>query len=370
MVGARDDHDRSHCARCSNEQLEALYHLNVAAKRYAESASEAYERGSKAEARRRSLRKKALYGLKRSILGTYVDAGCADAVRRHEIDGREYYCVYVGEFSFHSPVDEWDEPPTDAPASATKTLESFEADPDAREVTLSETVALERLTERFESPNHFLETPFVDYEYSCEFAGWSDLPGAVDEGDRVDERVNAGVAHVADSFLFEVGDTFDTRKGSVRILDRYHAWLTPLFRRSPIMPRPAYDLELAGEVRESVAQKQLVDEWHILAESLADPVPGVDGRQAEIVGEHVDEPIEFEIGDVLEIDREWDETGPHFWKISGASVSHSLCFVEFEPIGPTEAVPLPQSIDEFADDVVAVHDSPPMPEGSAPWERD
>lgn len=357
MVGTWDDLDRSHCGRCSTEQLAALYQLNVTAKRYADAASEAYERGYKAEARRRSLRKKALYGLKRWILGTYVDAGCADAVRRHEIDGREYYCVYVGEFSYHSPVDEWDELPLDAPQSATKTLESFDADPDARDDTLSESAALERLTDQFESPNHFLETPFVEYEYSCEFAGWSGLPGAVEEGDRVHSRDGRG-----NRFLFEIGDTFTTGEGSCRIVDRYQAWLTPLYRRSPILPRPAYDLELDGEVRETVRQKRLVDEWQILADSLIDPVPNVDGRQAEIIGEHYDEPTEFEIGDVLEIDAELDDNGPHFWRISGASLSHSLLFVEFEPVGPTEEVPFPRSIDEFVDDIVAIHDTPPEPE--------
>lgn len=361
-----DDRTPSHCWRCSFEQLEALYQLNVEAKRYAEAAEDAYTSELTANARLYSLQKKALYGLKRAILGTLVEHECADAVRRHEIDGKEYYCIYVGAFSFHSPVDEWDELPMDAPPSATKTLDSFETDPDTRTEHLSEKEALQRLTDRFETPNNYLPTPFVERGYGSEFAGWSQLPGSLEEGDRVDGRFDRGITNPYDEFLFAVGDTFHTQQGECKIVDRYQAWLTPYLDRSPIMPRTVYDVELDGERRETVRQRRLVDDWLILADSIQDPVPDVDGKQADMAGDAVEQlveqPIAFDIGDIIELDPEWDDEGPYYCKISGASLSYNLIMCEFDPVGPTEEAPLGLSVEEFADDVVAVHESLPQTE--------
>lgn len=363
MGEGSDTEQQAHCSRCRFEQLAAIYQLNIEAKRYAERAEEAYTTGRKAAARQHSLRKKALYGLKRAVLGTLLEAGCVETVRRHEIDGRQYYCLYVGEFSFHSPVDEFEEPPLDAPQSATKTLDSFETDPESRAEQLSETDALQRLAEQFETPNNYLPTPFVKRGYSSVFAGWSQLPGAIEEGSRVDGRFGREGSELAEEFLFAVGDRFDTRKGECRIVDRYQAWLTPYLDRTPILPRAAYDVELDGEPRETVRQRRLVDDWFVLAESIQDPVPNVTGKQAEMAGEamgrRLDQPVDFDIGDILELDPEWDDEGPYYCKIVEASLSYTLLMCEFEPVGPTEEAPLGLSVEEFADDVVAVHDSVP-----------
>ncbi|WP_458210615.1 hypothetical protein [Haladaptatus sp. NG-SE-30] len=182
------EQESSHCSQCAFEQLKALYQLNVEAKRYADAAKDAYTNGLGANARLHSLRKKALYGLKRAILGALVAEDCVDTVRCHDIDGEVYYCLYVGEFSFHTPAEEWDEPPVDAPTASSKTLDSFDANPDNRTDHLVEIEALQRLTEQFETPNNYLPAPFVDHGYRSEFAGWSQFPGAIDEGDRVDGR--------------------------------------------------------------------------------------------------------------------------------------------------------------------------------------
>ncbi|MFB6197693.1 MAG: hypothetical protein ABEI52_05410 [Halobacteriaceae archaeon] len=352
------DQESPHCSRCEFEQLEALYQLNVNAKQYAESAENAYNSGMKGSARLQSLRKRALYGLKREILGELVAGGCVDAIRCHEIDGRAYYCFYVGEFSYHSPTDEWDEPPLGAPKTPSKTLDSFDTDPGDRADHLSERAALKRLADRFETPNAHLPAPFVHRDYTSEFAGWSYLPGAIEEGDRVDGRFDREINDPYDEFLFEVGDTFQTRKGKCEILDRYQAWLSPWLDRSPILPRTAYDVELAGEVRETVRQRRLVDDWHILANSLSDPVPNVDGRQADMAGETYGQ-VEFEIGDIVELEPVGDDEGTCYCRIASASLSYNLVLVEFEPVGPTEEAPLGLSVEEFVDDVVAVHDEPP-----------
>jgi len=120
-----------------------------------------------------------------------------------------------------------------------------------------------------------------------------------------------------------------------------------------------YDVELDGELRETVREDRIVEDWDVLAESLDDPVPNVDGQLAEIAGSHDDHSIGFEIGDIVELDPEWAEEGPHYLRIAEASLSYGLIMVEFEPVGPTDEAPFPLSVEEFADDVVAVHDTPP-----------
>lgn len=165
-----DNPRNTHCSRCEFEGLQALYNLNTVTKEYAKSAEKAYNAGLKRKARIHSQRKKALYGLKRVILGELVENDCVDNIRKHKIDGRTYYCVYVGEFSFHTPTSEWDDPPRDAPESTTE-LDSFDADPSNRPADMREREALERLTETFESPNYHIESPFTDDNYGATFVG-------------------------------------------------------------------------------------------------------------------------------------------------------------------------------------------------------
>ncbi|WP_251331590.1 hypothetical protein [Haloplanus pelagicus] len=353
-----DATDSEHCPKCSFDQLEALYQINVEAKKYAESASNNYSRGAKARARHHSIRKKALYAFKQSILESLVERDCVDEVRLHKIDNREYYCLYIGEFSFHSPVDDWSDPPADDLSASPTELDSFESAAGSRSDSLSEREALTRLSDVFGTPNDYLSAPFVEYHHP-EFAGWSYLPGAIEEGDKVDGRFGRDTQSPYEEFLFVAGDEFDTQNGHCRIRDRYEAWLTPLWDQSPITPRPVYDVELDGELREGVRQRRLVDDWYILAETLHDPLPDVEGRQAELAGSSYEQPVEFDLGDIVEIDPDRDESGPYYWRIVQASISYNLVLCKFEPVGPTEHSEPSLAVEEFADDVVAVHDSPP-----------
>jgi len=361
-----EDGNVPHCSKCTFEQLKALYHLNTFAKKYAESADKSYNNEMKRRARIHSQRKKALYSLKRSILGKFVQSGCVDDIRTHEIDGRLYYCLYVGEFSFHSPVSEWDDPPLDAPESAVE-LESFDAEPSERADDLSERDALHLLSERVESPNHHIESPFADDNFGATFVGWSYLPGALEEGDRVPDR------HLHDhngegDFLFELGDTFQTGTGTCEIIDRYHAYLTPLRDRSPLLQRPVYDVLLDGQKRECVRERRIVDDWYILADSIADPVPNVDGPLSEMVGraveKMVEEPIEFEIGDIIEVRPPREDEAPLYCRLTEVHVSGTILIGQYEPVPPSDDAPLGLSLEEIADDVIAVHDEPPTQESA------
>lgn len=358
----------SHCARCQEPVLEALYTLNALAKEYAQSAEEAYDVGRKAAARACSQKKKALYGLKRSILGEFVERGCVDEIRYHEIDGRQYYCVYVGDrFSFHTPVSEWDRDtlPQDVPESV-KELSSFDSDPNTRHTEMDEREALTRLAETFDSPNHFLEDPFLDTGYGVKFNGWRYLPGSLQEGDRVPERYLHD--HVGpDRFDFEIGDTFETEKGHCEIVDRYHAYLPPRSDRSPVRQRPVYDVRRNGELIESIRPRTILKDWRVVAQSIADPLPNVDGSLSDQEfaytqsASQTDGSVEFEIGDILEL--QIPGAGDTLLcRFTDAYVELSLLYGEYEPVAPTERAPMGMALADIVDDVVAVHDEPPAQE--------
>lgn len=103
MNRAFDESRDSHCSRCQFEQLNASYYLNTLENEYAESAEKAYNAGLKRKARIHSQAKKPLYSLKRVILGEFIQNDCVENIRTHKINGHTYYCVSVGEFSFHIP---------------------------------------------------------------------------------------------------------------------------------------------------------------------------------------------------------------------------------------------------------------------------
>lgn len=357
------DNSRStHCLKCRFENLKALYCLNILAKEYAESASNSYNSGLKRKARIHSQRKKALYSLKRYILGKFIENDCVKDIRTHEIGGRTYYCVYVGEFSYHTPVSEWETPPEDAPESAVE-LESFDADPNSRTRDINEREALKLLSDEFESPNYYIESPFTDDGYGGSFIGWSYLPGSLEEGDKVPDR------HLYDhngenDFIFNVRDTFQTSEGECEIVDRYHAYLTPIYDRSPLLQRPAYDVLLDGEKKECIRDKRITDEWFVLADTIDDPIPNVEGRLSDSARKAIrdyDTSVDFEIGDIIEV-KTASEDEPIYCRLTEVHVSGPFLFGQYEPVEPTEEAPLGLSIHEIADDIVAVHDEPPAKE--------
>lgn len=90
-------------ANPSEETLDALYNINKHARRYAELGTENYRKGKKTTAKANSNKKKALYTVKEHVLAEIH--GAADRVEIHAIDGTDFYCLYFGKWSFHTPVD-------------------------------------------------------------------------------------------------------------------------------------------------------------------------------------------------------------------------------------------------------------------------
>lgn len=102
----------------------------------------------------------------------------------------------------------------------------------------------------------------------------------------------------------------------------------------------------------------------MIADSIADPLPNVDGSlgDPEHIRGHIDsvvnKPVEFEIGDIVELQPERDND-PIYCRISEVHLSHNLLVGQYDPIPPTSEAPMGLSIHEIADDVIAVHDQPP-----------
>lgn len=354
--------ETQHCSKCADQVLRALYQLNVEAKKRAEAAEQAYSNGWKKRAWVESQRKKALYSLKRSILGEFVEASCVGEIQLHEIEDRSYYCIYVGDFSFHTPISEWDDPSFEVTDS--KTLDSFDADSKSRSDHMDEREALERLTDQFESPNHHLESPFTHRDFRSSFIGWSYLPGVLKEGDRVPDRY-LDDSNQKESFMFEIGDTFQTSKGMCEIVDRYHAYLPPLFDRSPLLKREAYDVLLDGEMNECINVRRIIDEWRILANSIADPVPNIDGRIQDMIPRDTQRrhaEISFEIGDIIELEPFYNDGRSTYCRMIKVTVTPNILFGECEPVPPSEEAPSHLAMEDIAKNVVAVHDEPPVQE--------
>jgi hypothetical protein len=357
-----DSEQHSHCSQCSLDILQALQSANTLAKQYAESSQEAYNSGLKQKARIHSQRKDALYDLKQAVLRRFVTEGCFDTIRTHKINGREYYCVYVGEFSFHTPAKEWDSPPEDAPESATR-LSDFDSDPDNRPMEMDEQEALRLLANEFESPNYHIKAPFTRDNYGSRFVGWSYLPGSLEEGDKVPDQ-HLLEQNKKKEFLFNIGDMFQTKKGACEVTGRYYAYLTPRLDRSPLLQRKAYDVIIDGDHRDCVRERQIIDGWNVIAHSIADPIPHVDGELAEIAGstaEDIPEDApEFDIGDILELQPLNSGEESVYCRLTEVHVSGPLLIGQYEPVPPTDEAPLGLTIEEIADDVAAVHDSPPV----------
>lgn len=73
-----------------------------------------------------------------------------------------YYCFYVGDWSFHAPVGEWETPD-----------ESADADP-RTDMSLKE--ALETLNQELdENANEYLDSKTASYGFDSYFIGWNYL---------------------------------------------------------------------------------------------------------------------------------------------------------------------------------------------------
>jgi hypothetical protein len=157
--------------------LTALYTINKKAAEYADRASDQYRSNKKSTAHKNSLRKKALYSLKTDVLKRLYDRDQHKQIEVHEIDDRNYYCLYFNGVSFHSPTDTWSgEIPTDEIESETK-LDNFEKEGSA-ESGISLKDSLIHLKDEFGSnfnANEHLEEEYVDYAHRSYYIGWKYL---------------------------------------------------------------------------------------------------------------------------------------------------------------------------------------------------
>jgi len=155
---------------------EALYKINKHAKKYRELADENYRCGKKATARLNSLKKKALYSLKSKVLRRLYNLEYHDRIEIHDIDGRDYYCFYIEDWSFHAPVEEWPgSDPAKQEISSSKSIENFSSGTESH-TDMSLKSALLYFNEEFGfNPNEYLEEKTVDYGYQTYFAGWQYL---------------------------------------------------------------------------------------------------------------------------------------------------------------------------------------------------
>jgi hypothetical protein len=307
--------------------LEAVYRINKQAKKHAEDAVDAYEWDDGEGARIASCRKTALYRFKTYILQYWYATRDVSQIDKHTIDGRNYYCLTVDGWQFHTPIDQWasiatalasDDPdPTiffvdsdtalstpDVPPNlstdelgTTSTLTDFDADSNPNATPdLSPDDALEHLDDEFEaSPNNFLDQVFIDLGYrrpDLRFTGWRHLSHAREPPTPPEEGEPVGFAELdADDqqkFLFTADETLDTYDhGQVTIRDRYGVYKIPFHSHSnwPI-PKPTYDLQFDGENRTetSVDQDSLFG-YHVLLDNPTAPEQAFEGRLADFVQE-------------------------------------------------------------------------------------
>lgn len=154
------------------ETLESLYIINKHAKKYAELGTENYEAGKKTTAKANSVKKGALYSVKEQVIAALL--GATDKVERHVIDGRSFYCVYFGDWSFHIPEENLSI--NESRITAEKTLDDFESGKEKERSDRSLKESLLHLESVFGvNANEYLEEPYLWYGSNRHFVGWSYL---------------------------------------------------------------------------------------------------------------------------------------------------------------------------------------------------
>lgn len=158
--------------RPSEDVLESLYNLNKHAKKYGELGTENYRAGKKTTAKANSNKKKALYAVKERVLQEILDA--ADRIVIHDIDGRDFYCLYFGDWSFHSPIENLDVP--SEAVEGEEVLEDFEADSEKERSDKSLKASLLHIEEAFGvNANRYLPDKYLYYGSNRHFIGWKYL---------------------------------------------------------------------------------------------------------------------------------------------------------------------------------------------------
>lgn len=282
--------------------LQALYCINKYAKEYAQEASKAYDSGFGEQARLYSVKKSALYDYKEYLLKSLYEEDYVENITVHEIDGEKYYCLYVGDYSFHTPMDTFDvEFSEDVDSEGTDITDEFASNVPESELPLSEREALEHLEEAFVSANRFVTPKFIDATHGARSVGWRYLSEYPEQGMPVDEEEITESQF--EEFYFEVGDVFDTvDSGEVQVVDRYGAWIRGWGFDDSVRKRPVYDVMVDGELQEDVPQHRICEDWKI---NIRDTIraSGVtrisSGPWNEYVMDELDDYPNLCIGDVL-----------------------------------------------------------------------
>ncbi|WP_436931249.1 hypothetical protein [Halosimplex halobium] len=82
--------------------------MNDYAKNYDAKAEDAYHRQETKTVRENKWKKDLLYSLKRDVLKQLYTLGHYDRIECHNIEGIQHYCFYIGSWSFHVPINQWD----------------------------------------------------------------------------------------------------------------------------------------------------------------------------------------------------------------------------------------------------------------------
>lgn len=157
--------------------LECLYNLNKHAKKYANQASERYHAGRGAAAKRNSVRKEALYGLKSDILQRMYHAGSVDRVKLHEINNREYWLLVINDWEFHVPVGDIRVDRGDSIVDdELEVIDDFEGSMTKEKSNRSLKESLKHIENVVGlSANDYLSQTHISYPSGSYFAGWEYL---------------------------------------------------------------------------------------------------------------------------------------------------------------------------------------------------
>lgn len=243
--------------------LEPLFVINKIAKTYSEESKKAYKNGLKVDAKYLSIRKDAIYDYKSWILEELYNEGHVDQCMLHTINGKEFYCFYMGDYSFHTPSNEISTIiETDKEADITSNFNSDSVDKER--LPLSEREALTKLQERFVSANNFIGQYILSTNISSRETGWKYLDGFIGVGDYV--PISEVEQQTMTEFLFDQGDLFNTvKKGTLQIIDKNAKLSEPYGIGDRVRPLPVYDVLLLDEDKtlNDIRQRRILDEWYV-----------------------------------------------------------------------------------------------------------
>lgn len=153
----------------TDDLLESLYVVNKAAKRLADEATAAYERGDVTESNVNSARKAALYRTKTAVLSRIVAADPSRVTGEyHTVHGDTWLLVTVDGWEFHQPPYAFGSDLTDA-IEISNTVDTPRDIPYVREATAERSdrsldAALAHLAERGVDANDHLDRPTISGE--------------------------------------------------------------------------------------------------------------------------------------------------------------------------------------------------------------